>query len=66
MSDKDLVLELVKNLPSDTSISEIAKEIEFMAGIREAEEQLDRGEGIPHAEVKKHFATWITKGMRIN
>jgi predicted transcriptional regulator len=33
--------------------------IEFLAAIREGEEQADRGDVIPHEQVKKEFASWI-------
>jgi hypothetical protein len=39
-------------LPDDCSL-EIAERIEFMAAVRKGLDQLDRGEGIPHEEVKK-------------
>ena len=36
MSSKDLVIELVRKLPEEASIQEIAREIEFVAEVQEA------------------------------
>ena len=40
---------------------DIGKEVEFLAALREGEEQADRGEVVPHEQVKKEFASWISK-----
>jgi predicted transcriptional regulator len=61
MSDKQLVLELLDRLPADVKLRDIGAEIEFLAAVREGEEQADRGEVVSHEEVKKEFATWISK-----
>lgn len=56
-----MVADLVKRLPDGTSLRDIAREIEFIAGVREGFEQLDRGEGTPLEEVAKELPQWITK-----
>jgi len=61
MSDKQLVVELLNRLPEDTKLQDIGREIEFLAAIREGEEQADRGEVVPHEQVKREFASWISK-----
>lgn len=61
MSDKQLVVELLNRLPEDAKLQNIGKEIEFLAAIREGEEQADRGEVVPHEQVKREFASWISK-----
>jgi predicted transcriptional regulator len=61
MSDKQLVVELLNRLPEDAKLQDIGREIEFLAAIREGEEQADRGEVVPHEQVKKEFASWISK-----
>ncbi len=57
MTEKEMVLETVRELPDDCSIDEIADCIEFLAAVLD---QLDRGEGIAHHEIKKQFASWLT------
>ena len=61
MSNKQLVSNLLQRLPDDVSLQDIAKEIEFVSGVREGLDQLDRGEGVPLAEVEKMIASWTTK-----
>jgi len=61
MNDKQLVAELLNRLPEDTKLQDIGREIEFLAAIREGEEQADRGEVVPHEQVKREFASWISK-----
>lgn len=61
MSDKELVADLVKRLPENSTLRDIAREIEFVAGIREGFAELDRGEGVPLEQVAKQLPQWITK-----
>ena len=55
MSDKELVINTVKELPEDVTLEEIRERLELIAGLRAAEQSLDQGKGIPHEEVKKQF-----------
>jgi predicted transcriptional regulator len=60
MTEKEIVLETIRKLPDDCSLEEIAERIEFMAAVQKGLDQLDRGESIPHDEVKKQLASWLT------
>ena len=60
MTEKEIVLETIRSLPDDCSLEEIAERIEFMAAVQKGLNQLDNGEGIPHDEVKKQLASWLT------
>ena len=60
MTEKEIVLKTVRELPDDCSIDEIADRIEFLAAVQKGLDQLDRGEGIPHDEIKKQLASWLT------
>jgi predicted transcriptional regulator len=59
MTEKEIVLETIRALPDDCSLDEIAERIEFMAAVQKGLDQLDRGEGVPHEEVKKQLASWL-------
>jgi predicted transcriptional regulator len=59
MTQKELVLDVISELPDEASLNEIAQRIEFMAAIQKGIDQVDRGEGIPHDEVKRQLATWL-------
>ena len=60
MTEKEIVLETIRALPDSCSLEEIAERIEFMAAVQRGLDQLDKGEGIPHEEVKKPLASWLT------
>jgi predicted transcriptional regulator len=60
MTEKEIVLETIRGLPDNCSIDEIAERIEFMAAVQKGLDQLDRGEGVSHEEVKKQLASWLT------
>ena len=60
MTQKEMVLNAIRDLPDNASVREIADRLEFMAAIQSGLDQLDRGEGIPHAVVKKQLASWLT------
>lgn len=60
MTEKEIVLETIRALPDNCSLEEIAERIEFMAAVQKGLDQLDKGEGIPHEEVKKQLASWLT------
>ena len=58
MSNREIVIELLAKLPEDTSLHEIAREIEFLAGIETARQQARCGEGIPAEDARKLIETW--------
>ncbi len=61
MSNKDVVSDLLTRLPDDVSLQQIAREVEFIAGVREGLTQLDRGEGVEIDEVETLIQSWATK-----
>jgi predicted transcriptional regulator len=61
MSSREMVIDLVTKLPEDTSLAEIAREIELLAGIQRAREQAHRGEGVPAEEARKLVEAWTSK-----
>jgi len=61
MSPKELVLEAIQELPDDASIDQIADRVEFMAAIQKGIDDIDHGDTIPHEEIKKQLATWLTE-----
>ncbi len=61
MTQKRLALETISELPDEVSLDEIAERIEFLVAIQKGIDQLDRGEGIPHEEIKRQLATWLAK-----
>jgi predicted transcriptional regulator len=61
MSDKQLALDSIGRLPEDASLEVIAERLDFLAALRKGLDQIERGETIPHNEVKRQLATWLSK-----
>jgi len=61
MTEKELVLDAISKLPDEASLDEIAQRIEFMAAIQKGIDQLDRGESIPHDEVKRQLTSALER-----
>jgi hypothetical protein len=61
MSSREMVIDLVTKLPEDTSLAEIAREIELLAGIQRAREQARRDEGVPAEEARKLVEAWTSR-----
>ena len=61
MTQKQLVIQAINDLPDDTPMSEIVQRVEFLVSIQKGLDQLDGGEGIPHEEVKRQLASWLAK-----
>ena len=59
MTQKELVLDAISELPDDVTLDEIARRVEFMAAVQKGMDQLDRGESISHEELKRQLASWI-------
>ena len=58
MSDKEMAMESIERLPANATLQQIRDRVAFLAAIKEAEDSLDRGEGIPHEQVRGQIATW--------
>ncbi len=61
MSNKELVSDLLTRLPDNVSLQEIAREVEFVAGVREGLDQIDRGEGVEVGKVEQMITAWTSK-----
>jgi hypothetical protein len=59
MTEKERVLKTVSELPDDCSVYEMADRIEFLSAVQKGLAQLDRGEGIPHDEIKRQLASCL-------
>ncbi len=61
MSDKQLALKTIQELPDDTTFSQIVREIAFVTGVEDAREELREGKGMTSDEAKKFLKKCITK-----
>ena len=60
MSQKELVLEAIRELPDDATIDLIADRVDFIAAIQKGINDLDRGDVVPNEEVKRQLAAWLS------
>jgi len=62
MSDRELVMGAVQEMPEDSSIRRIVDELLLLDEIKARLAKSERGEpGVPHAEVVKMLDSWTTK-----
>jgi len=61
MKDKQVAIQTINKLPEDTSMEEIAEELQIMAAIRKGKADVNAGRVKSHAQVEKLFETWISK-----
>ena len=61
MSDKELVLEKVRQMPEDVSLERITEELEILAAIQKGIQAADTGRTKTHEEVKQLLQTWTAK-----
>lgn len=61
MSDKQLALDSIERLPENASLDVIAEQMEFLAAISKGLDQINHGQTVPHEEVKRQLAAWLSK-----
>jgi len=61
MTNKQIVKDLLQRLPDGATLQVIAKEIEFIAAVRQGLAELDRGERISLEEVERELPSWIIR-----
>ncbi len=61
MTNKEIVQDLLRRIPDDTSLHDIARELEFIAAVRQGLSELDNGESVSIDEVEEELPSWIIK-----
>jgi predicted transcriptional regulator len=61
MSNKQIVEDLLQRIPEGASLHDIAREIEFIAAVRQGLDELNRGESIAIEDVERELPSWIIK-----
>jgi predicted transcriptional regulator len=61
MSDRELVLDAVQEMPETASFQEILDELFLMDTVRERLEKNPRGKGVPAKELLRQVSAWVTK-----
>jgi hypothetical protein len=61
MSDRELVLDAVKEMPESASIREIVDELLLLEEVRKRLETNPSGKGVPAEELLAQVSSWVTK-----
>lgn len=61
MTNKEIVLGLLRRMPDDASLQDIARELKFIAAVRQGLAELDNGESVPIEEVENELPSWIIR-----
>lgn len=61
MSDRELVLDAVQDMPETASFKEIVEELQLMATLRERLDKNPQGKGVPAEELLRQVSSWATK-----
>lgn len=59
MTVKDRMIEAVKALPDDAGVEDAMERLLLLAKIEKGIDQADRGETIPHEEIKLRASKWL-------
>lgn len=59
MTIKERMIEAVKALPDDAGIEDAMERFLFIAKVEKGLEQADRGQTIPHEEIKLRASKWL-------
>ena len=61
MSNRELVIDRVNKLPEDMPLEDTARQIEFIAGVREGLAEEEKGEGVSAEELRGLLRKWTSK-----
>ena len=61
MTNKQLVIEAVQDLPDEASFDEILERIEILAELRRAEADIDAGRFTTQEDLKRQVKTWLSE-----
>ncbi|HEO65680.1 MAG TPA: hypothetical protein ENI73_07400 [Spirochaetes bacterium] len=57
---KEQVIKMLKSLPENVTLEDIMDELYFKLQVDSGLNELNEGKGIPHEEVEKRLAKWLT------
>ena len=60
MSNKELVIDAIQQMPDEASMEQISDEIALLTALREGEEDADAGRTVPHEEVQQQITQWLS------
>ncbi len=57
MSEKQFAIQMTQGQPHHASLDVISRRLNFVAAIRKGLDQIQKGETLPHEQVKRELAT---------
>jgi predicted transcriptional regulator len=61
MTAKEIVQDLLRRVPDNASLQDIARELEFIAAVRQGLTELDNGLSVAIEDVEQELPSWIIK-----
>ena len=61
MTDKEILQDLLRCVPDNASLQDIARELGFIAAVRQGLTELDNGLSVAIEEVEQELPSWIIK-----
>jgi len=61
MTVKDQVKQMLDRMPDECSVEDVQYQLYLIEKVRRGLKSIEEGRGIPHEQVRKQFAPWITK-----
>ena len=58
MTNKEIVQDLLERIPDDASLHDIARELEFIAAVRQGLTELDNGQSVTAEELERDLTSW--------
>lgn len=59
MTSKRQIIEALEKLPDEANIEDAMDQLYLLYKIERGMQEIDRGEGIPHEELKKQVSGWF-------
>ena len=59
MTLKESIIELIRNLPEDVTLTDIMAELYFRQKVDQGLRELDEGRGIPHEQAREQLRKWL-------
>lgn len=53
------IIAMIEQMPEDITLSDIMAELYFRKKVNAGIQALDKGEGVPHQEVKERMKKWL-------
>lgn len=60
MSPKDAIIEMIREMPDDASVSDVMAELYVRRKIERGLAELDADKGVPHDEAKRRLTKWLS------